>query len=205
MGTFSRRLYLFLRRPPTAAARIFLILGAAALVASVFLPLWRIRLIAPQYQEGLSLHIYAYKLIAGNNGQDLHEINNLNHYIGMKPIVEADFIEMRWLPFALGVFTLLALRAAAIGNMRSILDLLVAFLYFTLFSFGSFYYRMYTYGHRLDPKAPMTIEPFMPVLFGRQQIANFEQSSFPDWGALLLGLFPLFVAVALWLSWKEDL
>lgn len=204
MGGFTARFYGFLRRPPSPAARILLVIAAASLVVSVFLPLWRIELFAPQYQEGLSLHIYAYKLIAGNNGQDLHEINTLNHYIGMKPLIEADFIEMRWVPFALGVFLILALRSAAIGNVRGIVDLLVMFMYFTAFSFGSFYYRLYTYGHRLDPKAPMTIEPFTPVLIGRQQIANFEQSSFPDIGTLFLSLFPILVVVALWLSRKEE-
>ncbi len=203
MNTYTDRIYSFLRRPPSPAARVLLVLAAAALIASLFLPLWKIRLVAPQYQEGLSLHIYAYKLIAGNNGQDLHEINNLNHYIGMKPIEQADFIEMRWVPFALGVFVLLALRSAAIGIMRGVVDLLVLFLYFTAFSFGSFYYRLYSYGHQLDPKAPMTIEPFTPVLVGTQQIANFEQSSYPDTGTIFLTLFPLFIVAAMWLSRKE--
>lgn len=204
MGEYTRRMYAFLRRPPSPGARIALVVAAAALVVSLFLPLWEIRLVAPQYQEGLSLHIYAYKLIAGNKGQDLHEINNLNHYIGMKPIEEADFIEMRWVPFALGVFVLLALRSAAIGILRGVVDLLVLFLYFTAFSFGSFYYRLYTYGHQLDPKAPMTIQPFTPVLIGRQQIANFQQSSFPDTGTIFLTLFPAFLVLAMWLSRKEE-
>jgi hypothetical protein len=199
-----RRFYRFLRRPPSFAGRIALVVAAASLVVSLFLPFWRIRLVAPQYQEGLLLRIYAHKIAAGNNGQDLHEINNLNHYIGMKPIEEADFIEMRWVPFALGVFVLLALRASAIGIMRGVVDLLVLYLYFTAFSFGSFYYRLYTYGHRLDPKAPMTIEPFTPKLIGTQQIANFEQSSYPDFGTISLTLFPLFILGAMWLSRKEE-
>jgi hypothetical protein len=203
MASYTRKVYSFLRRAPSAAGRVLLVLAAAALVASLFLPLWRISLVAPQYQEGLSLHIYTYKLIAGNNGQDLHEINNLNHYIGMKAIEQADFIEMRWVPFALGVFILLALRAAAIGIMRGVVDLLVLFLYFTAFSLGSFYYRLYTYGHELDPRAPMTIEPFTPVMIGEQQIANFVQASYPDVGAITLGLFPLLLMAAMWFSRRE--
>jgi copper chaperone NosL len=205
MRETTSRLYRFLRRPPSATARVLLVTAALALVASVFLPLWKIRLVAPQYQEGLSLHIYAYKLAAGNQGQDLREINMLNHYIGMKPIEEADFIEMRWIPFALGVFTLLALRGAAIGIMRGMVDLLVLYLYFTAFSFGSFYFRLYSYGHNLDPRAPMNIQPFTPVLIGRQQIANFQQSSYPDTGAIFLALFPLLLIAAMWLSRKEEM
>jgi hypothetical protein len=204
MANFLRREYAFLRRPLSLSARILMLLAAGCLVLALLLPLWRIGLVAPQYQEGLSLQIYSYQLVAGNNGQDLHEINNLNHYIGMKPLAEADFIEMRWVPFALGLFILLALRAAAIGRMSSLIDLMTLFLYFTAFSFGSFYYRLYTYGHQLDPRAPMTIEPFTPVLIGRQQIANFLQSSWPQWGTLFLGLFPLLLLAAMWFSRKEE-
>ncbi|MFT3828485.1 MAG: hypothetical protein QM691_02145 [Opitutaceae bacterium] len=194
----------FLRRPPTPVARGLLAAAAVALATSLFLPLWKIRLVAPQYQEGLTLQIFAYKLAAGNGGQDLHEINNLNHYIGMRPLAEADFIEMRWVPFALGVFVLLALRAAAVGTMRSLVDLLVLYTYFTAFSLGSFYYRLHTYGHQLDPHAPMRITPFTPVLIGRQRIANFVQSSFPESGSIFLLLFLLFVAGALWISRRGE-
>ncbi len=199
-----RREYLFLRRPLNLCSRILLLLAAGALVLALLLPLWQIRLVAPQYQEGLALHIYSYQLVAGNNGQDLHEINNLNHYIGMKPIEEADFVEMRWMPFALGMFVLLALRSGLIGTMRSLVDLLALFLYFTAFSFGTFYFRLYTYGNQLDPRAPMTIEPFTPVLIGKQQIANFVQSSWPQWGTLFLGLFPLLVIGAMVCSRREE-
>jgi hypothetical protein len=204
MRTLLRREYVFLRRPVSLAARIWLILAAGGLVGALVLPIWRIGLVAPQYAEGLSLRIYSYQLVAGNNGQDLNEINGLNHYIGMKPLAEADFIEMRWVPFALGLFILLALRAAAIGTMSSVIDLLTLFLYFTAFSFGSFFYRLYTYGHQLDPLAPVKIKPFTPVMIGRQQIANFTQSSWPEIGTLFLAIFPLLLIAAMWASRKEE-
>lgn len=204
MRTLLRREYVFLRRPVAFGARIVLLLAVVSLGLALWLPIWRIELVAPQYQEGLSLRIYTYQLVAGNHGQDLNEINGLNHYIGMKPLAEADFIEMRWVPFALGLFILLALRAAAIGTMRSLTDLLALFLYFTAFSFGSFYYRLYTYGHQLDPMAPVKIKPFTPVMIGRQQIANFVQSSWPEFGTLFLGLFPLLIVLAMWWSRREE-
>ncbi len=199
-----RREYVFLRRPVGLGARILLILAAGALVASALLPIWEIKLVAPQYSEGLRLTLHSYKIVAGNGGQDLPEINNLNHYIGMKPIAEADFFEMRWVPFSLGVFLLLTLRASLIGTMRSLVDLLALFLYFAAFSFGSFYYRLYTYGHHLDPKAPMHITPFTPVMIGHQQIANFTQSSLPEPAAVCFAFFPVLVLVAMWLSRKEE-
>ncbi|OAM90174.1 hypothetical protein AW736_09705 [Termitidicoccus mucosus] len=205
MKTLFSRQYRFLRRPLGLASRLLLLAAAAALVGAVFLPLWKIHLVAPQYREGLALRIYAHKLVGGNGGQDLHEINTLNHYIGMKPLAQADFAEMTWLPFAFGVFGLLALRAAFIGRMQSLVDLGVLFVYFTAFSLGNFYLRLYNYGHQLDPRAPMTIEPFTPVMFGSQKIANFIQTSLPQSGALCLALVPVLVAAAMWCSRGETL
>ena len=204
MNDFLRRESLFLRRPLNLRSRLLLVAAAGAVITAVFLPLWQIRLVAPQYQEGLAIEIYAHQLVGGNGGQDLKEINGLNHYIGMKPIVQEDFLEMKWLPFAFGIFALLALRAAAIGRMISLIDLGVLFLYFGAFSLGNFYYRLYSYGHTLDPHAPVTIKPFTPVLLGSQQIANFVQTSLPQSGALLLGLFPVLVAAAVWASRREE-
>ncbi len=204
MTELLRREHHFLRRPLNWRSRLLLVLAAGLLVAAVFLPLWKIHLVAPQYREGLALHIYTHKLVGGNSGQDLHEINTLNHYLGMKPLAGADFVEMKWLPFAFGVFVLLALRAAAIGRMVSLIDLATLFLYFGAFSLGSFYFRLYNYGHTLDPKAPMTIEPFTPIMLGSQKIANFVQTSLPQTGAWLLALFPVLVTAAMWCSRKEE-
>lgn len=203
MHEFLRREIVFLRRPLNLWSRFLLLLAAGTLVAAVFLPLWKIHLVAPQYREGLALHIYSHKLVGGNGGQDLHEINTLNHYIGMRTLSKEDFAEMKWMPFALGVFVLLSLRAAVIGRMASVIDLGVLFLYFTFFSLGNFYYRLYSYGHTLDPKAPMTIELFTPVMIGSQKIANFVQTSLPQAGGLLLGVFILLVIAAGWSSRKE--
>lgn len=204
MNEFLRREYSFLRRPLNLASRLILLVAAGLLVAAVFLPLWQIHLVAPQYREGLTLDIFTHKLVGGNGGQDLHEINVLNHYIGMKPLRQADFVEMKWMPFAFGAFALLALRAAVIGRMASLVDLGVLFLYFTAFSLGSFYHRLYTYGHDLDPRAPMTIEPFTPVMIGSQKLANFVQTSLPQSGGYLIALFPLLIIAAMWCSRKEQ-
>lgn len=192
-----------LDRPVSLTGRLLVLAGVVVLVIGATLPLWRISLVAPQYAEGLTLDMYAYQIVAGNNGQDLAEINTLNHYIGMKTIAPADFLEMKLLPFAIGVFTLLALRAVVVGNIMSLVDLAVLFMYFGVFSLGSFAYRLYSYGHHLDPAAPMTIEPFMPVVIGSQQIANFVQTSIPLSGTFCMGLFLVLLVAAMWSSVRE--
>jgi copper chaperone NosL len=192
-----------LDRPVSRTGRRLLLAAIVLLLLGGALPLWRISLVAPQYAEGLTLDMYAYQIVAGHNGQDLAEINTLNHYIGMKPIVQADFLEMKVLPFAIGVFALLALRAVVIGRIITLVDLSVLFLYFGAFSLGSFAYRLYTYGHQLDPRAPMKIEPFMPVVVGSQQIANFVQTSLPLAGTICMTVFLLLLLAALWSSVRE--
>ena len=200
------REFRFLARPLNLWSRLFLLLGAAAIVISLFFPLWRMHLVAPQYSDGLDLFIYSYKIAGGGlNGQHLVEINNLNHYIGMAQIVQADFLEMRWMPFMFGLITLLILRSVVFGQMGNVVDLFVVYCYFGVFSIGSFWYRLYTYGHDLDPHAPMHIKPFTPLLLGTKQIANFRESSYPELGAILLCVSVLLILIAGWASRKETL
>lgn len=200
------REFRFLARPLNLWSRLLLLLGAAAIVISLFFPLWRMHLVAPQYSDGLDLFIYSYKIAGGGlNGQHLVEINNLNHYIGMAQIVQADFLEMRWMPFMFGLITLLILRSVVFGQMGNVVDLFIVYCYFGVFSIGSFWYRLYTYGHDLDPHAPMHIKPFTPLLLGTKQIANFRESSYPELGAILLCVSVLLILIAGWASRKETL
>ena len=206
MTPMNRRfsaMHRILDRPVNRTGRILVLAATVLLLLGGTLPLWRISLVAPQYAEGLTLDMYAYQIVAGNNGQDLAEINTLNHYIGMKPIVQADFLEMKVLPFAIGVFALLALRSVVLGRIVTLVDLSVLFMYFGAFSLGSFVYRLYSYGHHLDPRAPMKIEPFMPVVMGSQRIANFVQTSLPLAGTVCMTAYLVLLIIALVSSERE--
>ncbi len=193
----------FLSRRLSGPARVAVLAAVGCLVASLFLPLWHIHLVAPQYRDGLDLWIYGYQLVAGNEGQDLVEINLLNHYIGMQEIHQADFYEMRIIPFALGFFILFGLRVVVFGTMSSLVDHLALFFYFTLFSLGAFLYRLHSYGHDLDPKAPINPEPFWPALVGTKQIANMTQTSLPAVGSYLMGAAAVLLLLAVFLSRRE--
>jgi copper chaperone NosL len=175
----------------SSRARVGVLGAGVLLVAAVFFPLWRITMFANQFPEGIRLSIYAYKLVGGNGGADLQAINILNHYIGMRDIQAADFVEMKFIPFALGIFLLLGLRTAVFARVRDLVDLTVLFAYFALFSFGVFWYRLYTYGHQLDPEAPIKVAPFTPPLLGHRHIANFDVYSAPGAGTVLLAAYVL--------------
>lgn len=185
------RSHRLLSSPIGASSRALALAAALLVVPTYFFPLWNLTMYAPQYGEGLQLDIYSYKLQGGNGGQDLKEINLLNHYIGMRDLEASDFTEFQWMPFVLGVLALLFLRAAVVGRVLDILDSIVVFTYFGLFSLWSFAYKMYRYGHDLAPSAPVQVEPFTPPVFGGQQIANFEVYSYPElstYAVLCVGL-----------------
>ena len=205
MQAFLQRVSRFLAEPLGLTARFMLLAAAALLVATYFFPLWNLTMFAPQYPDGLRLDIYSYTLIGGNGGQDVKEINVLNHYIGMQDLVNESFTEFKWMPFVIGALGLLILRAMVHGTVVSLVDVTMLFVYFGAFSMGTFAYRLWSYGQHLDPHAPMRIKPFMPVVIGSQQIANFVQTSLPMAGTVCMGLFLAAIGAAIWLSRKEEL
>ena len=183
-------------------SRLLIALASLALLVSFAVPMWHIKMYATQFPEGLELRIYPQRLTGGNEGRDVAEINTLNHYIGMRPLQEQDFAEMRWIPFALGVFVLLALRTAVFGKVGNAVDLLVLFSYFGLFSLGAFYYRLFDYGHHLDPEAPIKVPPFTPPMIGHNKLANFDVYSYPGLGSAAFALFGTVLAVLLALDYR---
>ena len=151
------------------------------------------------------MQIYAYKIHGGGlNGNDINEINNLNHYIGMKKIDQADFTEMQIMPFMFGVFILLALRAVVFGEMKNVIDLFVARRLFRRLLhrrllLPSLLVRAQSRSARAGPHPPFT-----PLILGTQKIANFTQSSYPELGTYLLWVFMLLLILAIWFSRKEE-
>ena len=193
----------FLDAPLRAPARLMLVLLIVPLLLSFAFPLWRISMKAPQYPNGLKMDIYSYKLVGGNDGHDIQEINGLNHYIGMKPITREELRDLDWMPFGLAAMALLALRAALLGNVRTMIDLSMIAAYISITAFGRFLCMLWEFGHELDPKAAVTIEPFMPVVIGSKQVANFLTHSMPMLGAWLMGVFSVGVwGITLWYLWR---
>ncbi len=203
MRLFIEKTNRFLETPLDVAPRILLLLAGLLVLPSYLFPLYDMTMFAPQYSDGLRLHIYSYKLEGGNGGQDIKEINLLNHYIGMKDLETADFTEFKWIPFVVGAFGLLFLRTAVVGKIAHLVDVLVLYLYFSLFSLWSFAYKMYWYGHHLSPTAAVKIDPFTPPLFGYKKLANFEVYSYPGLGSYALAGIALLLIVAFYLAWRR--
>jgi hypothetical protein len=200
MQAFLQRASRLLEQPIGLAARLMLLAAAALLAATYFFPLWNLTMFAPQYPDGLRLDIYSYTLAGGNHGQDVKEINVLNHYIGMQDLVNESFTEFKWMPFVIGALGLLILRAVVHGTVAALLDVTMLFVYFGAFSLWSFGYKLYRYGHDLDPAAAVQVPPFMPPMFGYQQIANFEIYSYPRAGSYAMLAVVVLLVIAFVLS-----
>ena len=201
MQAFLQRVNRFLAEPIGLTARLMTLAAAALLVATYFFPLWNLTMFAPQYPDGLRLDIYSYTLVGGNNGQDIREINVLNHYIGMQDLVNESFTEFKWMPFVIGALALLILRAVVHGTVAALLDATMLFVYFGAFSLWSFGYKLYRYGHDLDPAAAVQVPPFMPPMFGYQQIANFEVYSYPRPSSYAMAAAVALLLTALTWTW----
>jgi hypothetical protein len=179
----------------TPKARMLAAAAGVGLLVAIFLPLWQMTMISNQYPEGLRMWIYSYKLEG-----DLQEINTLNHYIGMHPLDAEHFAELRILPISFALGGLLCLLAAA-ARRRTVTTLVLAGgLVSGLGTMVVLLYRLYNYGHNLDPRAPITVEPFMPPPLGVNQLANFRVTTFFHLGSVLFMLALVALVAALWIS-----
>jgi len=177
---------LALTRRFSTLQRRLIVLASLVLIPVFFLPvlpIWVMKLYAPQYREGLQLTIYS-NTIRG----DLQNINTLNHYVGMRAIKADDFDEFRYLPQALTGFGLLALLAALVNRRWLAILGWLAFTGFAGYMFVDYAEWLWKYGHELDPRAALKLPAFSPPLIGYKRMANFQVWSLPGPGTLLLGI-----------------
>jgi copper chaperone NosL len=172
-----------------------MILGASlAMIAVLYLPIWRIELTAPQYPEGLVLQIYANKI-----GGAVDIVNGLNHYIGMTTLHTRDFVEFIALPYIIGGFLVLGLIVALLNRRLIFYGWYFLFMMIAFTSMIDFYRWEYNYGHNLDPNAPVKVPGmvYQPPLIGYKQLLNFTAYSIPDSGGWIFVGVGLLLTVAL--------
>jgi len=186
----------------TRVTRLSLVLAAFAVAAAILLPLWEVRLIAPQYPEGLGMQILSHT-VRGISEHDLHNINGLNHYIGMKEIHPESIPELRFMPWIMAALALSLLAVAWRGGRRALGVWLVVFVIVGAIGLWDFWRWEYDYGHNLDTENAAIVVPgmaYQPPLIGRKQLLNFVATAWPGSGAMLLGAAWLVGAVAWWRS-----
>ena len=166
-----------------SSSRLAVAVVSLLLLVVYVTPLWRIRLIAPQYPEGLGLNIWINQ-ITGIKPNDLHNINGLNHYIGMRAIDPDSFPELQFMPKLLAVAIVAGLLVALVGRRPLLYLWALLFTMGALAGLGDFWKWGYNYGHNLDPHAAIKVPgmSYEPPLIGSKQLLNFHATSWPDLG-----------------------
>lgn len=179
-------------------SRVLIVAATLAILPSIVLPTWEITLHAPQYPNGLTVEVYPHTVEG-----DLQEVNLLNHYIGMHEIEPDEFQEFRFIPFFILRFFAFAVLAALVGRMPVAAIGWIDFVVFGALGLYTLQHWLYTYGHDLSPDAPIDMEPFTPNLLGATQVGNFQVTSMPGSGAILMSLAGLLGPAVILLEWRR--
>jgi copper chaperone NosL len=183
-----------------------LILFASVLMIGVYLfPLWSVRLTAPQYPEGLGMQIRV-NTVEGATENDLNNINNLNHYIGMKRIEPDAIPELRIMPWIVAAIIVTGLATAALARRKLVYAWTAGFLAIAIIGLIDFWKWEYDYGHNLDSEHAILKIPgmtYQPPLIGAKQLLNFRAVSLPSAGGILAGVAIALAVAAAVLVWRE--
>lgn len=164
---------------------VLFVAAGLLLIASISMPYWRLTLHAPQYPKGLTVVAYLNRLEG-----DVHEIDGLNHYIGMRPLDEAAQFERSISIIGVVAVALLVLAAIFVHTKWAALAALPALLFPAIFLIDLQLW-MANFGRNLDPHAPLSssIKPFVPPVLFEGKIAQFS-----TWSELEMGLWLAFGA-----------
>ncbi len=168
--------------------KVLLIVAGILLLISLFFPYWSVELETGIYPKGLTLQIRPYRLEG-----DVEEIDQLNHYIGMRTLKTAGQLE-RAIAIPSIILAAVCLLIAPFVPKKWSLWLTLPGLVFPAIFLGELYWWLRESGLNLHPDAPLnqTIKPFIPPLFGDGQIAQFNAKA-----AFQLGFFLALLAGAL--------
>lgn len=155
------------------------LVAGALLAVALFVPLWRMEMVAPQYPTGLRMYAYGSHFADDPDTyyEDIREINGLNHYIGMKPIKQVTEMDL-FIPGVLA--TILGLLLVPLVRWRRTLfrALMVAAVWFLpVFFVADLQYWLYDYGHTMNREAPLNTGSFTPKVMGETKVWNFHANT----------------------------
>lgn len=170
--------------------------AAILLIVSVFFPYWSLVLHAPQYPRGLVVHAYINHMEG-----DVHEIDGLNHYIGMRPLDEAAQLEKSISLYGLIALALVVAAAIYIHSPWAALLSLPAILFPFIF-LGDLFFWLNNFGQNLDPNAALSnaIQPFTPTILGEGVIGQFRTVAYADFGLLMTTAASILIVIGLFLQ-----
>ena len=171
-------------------------------VGMMSVPVWYVSLEAPNYpKEAFPDGIPVYFHVDGYSG-DVHEMNTINHFIGMYPMETGAQLERAAAPYLMLLMALFFVLFIIFKNKFSSLLL----LYPALFPVGFFAFYagwLYWYGHNLQEWGMFKVKPFMPTALGDGRVAQFTTHSYPTIGFYILLIIAVFSILAILARRKE--
>jgi copper chaperone NosL len=181
-------------------SRMMIAIAALALIATYFVPIWNIFMIAPQYPEGLNMWIWLNKITG-----EVDIINGLNHYIGMKHISEEMFPEFSYMTYIVAAFIIFGLVIAKTGRWKLLSIYLILLILAGIAALVDYYKWGYDYGHNLDPSAPIQIPNFsyQPPIIGHKKLLNFDAYSYPAEGGWIIVAISTILLIVWLYEWRR--
>ncbi|MGZ4964592.1 MAG: hypothetical protein ACXWIU_13755 [Limisphaerales bacterium] len=164
---------------------VFAWAASALLLGSLALPLWKMRMDAPQYQgdEALKVAVYAGKMTG-----DLNEIQHIQQYVGIK--VPSHLPQLQWLPGVMigaAVVGLIAAFLPMVARRRALLATVAGVCLAIGIAAGQAQYQMYKIGHERTRSPLAGVHSFTTPLLGHLKFANFDITARLGWGSFLIG------------------
>ncbi len=148
-------------------------------------PIWYVALEAPNYpKEAFPEGIPVYYHFDGFSG-DVHEMNTINHFIGMDPMKRGAPYLRAAAPYAL-VFVALLFILYMVYDAKILDYLMLIPVALPIIFLGFYAYWLYWFGHHMHDWGAFKIKPFMPTVFGDGKVAQFTTHSYPTTGFWLL-------------------
>ena len=187
---YNQGRYKSVTTPKEAHNNLEQMIESASEIGVASLPIWAVSLEAPNYpKEAFPEGIPVFFHFDGYSGE-VHEMNTINHYVGMDPMWVGGHFERNIGIYALLLLSLLMILFIAYDvKILSYAMLIPASL--PILFIADYSYWLYWFGHNLHNWGAFKIKPFMPTVFGDGKIAQFTTHSYPTIG------FYLIVAIAL--------
>ena len=208
------------RQGPMALFYALTVIAMALIGAAYVSPIWWVALKAPNYPEqtfpdGVRIHFHVNGVQNGCVARPktaevdedepldcVHEMNTINHFIGMHPIAEGAKMEQAAAPYLFGLTGLMLLGfmvyRGAFWWVLPMAGIVIPVVFVIDYSAW-----LWWFGHNLHPWGAFTVKPFMPTVFGEGKVAQFSTYSYPHYGFGFLSAAALCLILATLLRRKQ--
>ena len=193
---YNQIMYKSTTTPPEAHNDLKKMIKSSSEIGVASMPIWAVSLEAPNYpKEAFPQGIPVYFHFDGFSGE-VHEMNTINHYIGMDPMWRGGQLERE-----IGIYALLALSLIMVYfiayNVRILSALMFIPVALPFLFIADYSYWLYWFGHNLHDWGAFNIKPFMPTVFGDGKVAQFITHSYPTSGYFVILAIAFFSLLAI--------